>query len=140
MRRLLIACLLFIMWADSNHASSQSDSSLFHLTHRIGRGTPNNIEWQPNGDKLLVSTVTGAWLYTDTLDDVAHIEDAKLATFHPSGRLLAGVDENNSTSPFGMLTPSNTSSLWNSIPPVSRNLHGRQRAIALPAWIKMGIS
>jgi len=96
MRRLLIACLLLIMWADSNHASSQSDSSLFHLTHRIGRGTPHNIEWQPDGDKLLVSTVTGAWLYTDTLDDVAHIEDAKLATFHPSGRLLAGVDENNS--------------------------------------------
>ena len=44
---------------------------------------------------LLVSTVTGAWLYTDHLDDIAHIAEARLATFSPSGQLLAGVSSDN---------------------------------------------
>lgn len=63
-----------------------------HLTHQIGRGHAQHLEWHPKDDLILVSTVRGAWLYDDQLNDVAHIPQARLATFSPNGNLIAGVD------------------------------------------------
>jgi WD40 repeat protein len=62
---------------------------------QIGRGTVEHIEWQPNSDVLLVTTIRGAWLYTETMQDIAHIEEARLARFSPDGAVLAGVDAEN---------------------------------------------
>ncbi|HML23996.1 MAG TPA: WD40 repeat domain-containing protein [Aggregatilinea sp.] len=59
---------------------------------RIGRGVAQSVEWHPRGDYILVSTITGTWLYTPELDDMAHLPDAWLATVSPDGRYIAGVD------------------------------------------------
>src|SRR5690606_491680 len=60
---------------------------------RIGRGAVQSVEWHPGGDYILVSTVTGVWLYTPDLQDFAHIPNAQLATLSPDGRYIAGVDD-----------------------------------------------
>lgn len=44
---------------------------------------------------ILVSTATGAWLYTDTLEDVGHIDGLRVARFSPRGRYISGVDREN---------------------------------------------
>lgn len=62
------------------------------ITHTFGRGHTDHLEWHPSADLILVSTIRGAWLYDGHLGDIAHIEDARLATFSPNGHLIAGVD------------------------------------------------
>lgn len=95
MTRLCAVCLLIILLMGPISAGAQSDPPPFRLTQQIGRGIPNHVEWQPGGDVLLVSTITGAWLYTDRLEDIAHIEEAHWASFSPDGRLLAGVNSDD---------------------------------------------
>jgi len=51
-----------------------------------------SAQWYPNGDYVLVTTVTGAWIYTSTLQDYAHLPEAKLAQLSPNGRFIAGVN------------------------------------------------
>lgn len=59
---------------------------------RIGRGAIQNAAWHPWGDYILVSTVTGAWIYTPDFQDLAHLPDAELAALSPDGRYIAGVN------------------------------------------------
>lgn len=95
MRRLCIPWLLLTVFAGSALAGAQGDFPTFQLIYRIGRGTPDGIQWQPGGDMLLVSTVTGAWLYTDSLEDIAYLDETRLASFSPSGHLLAGISSDD---------------------------------------------
>jgi WD40 repeat protein len=95
MRNLCVSTLLIVVLTSCVCVRTRATSPTFHLTHQIGRGTPDNIEWQPGGDMLLVSTITGAWLYTDSLDDIAHIVEARLASFSPNGHLLAGISNDD---------------------------------------------
>jgi WD40 repeat protein len=63
---------------------------------RIGRGAVQSAQWSPDGSYILVATVTGAWLYTPDLHDLAHIPDALLATLSPDGRYIAGTPDGKS--------------------------------------------
>jgi|GEM_PF-6948687 len=60
------------------------------LALQIGRGEVQSIEWHPRGTYVMVNTVTGAWIYTDTLEDVTHIEGLQLATISPDGKYIVG--------------------------------------------------
>lgn len=62
---------------------------------RIGRGDVQAIAWYPDGERLLVSSVAGAWVYTAELQDIAHLPDAYLASLNPDGRFIASVNPQN---------------------------------------------
>jgi WD40 repeat protein len=85
-------------------AYAQDDPVPFELRHQLGRGTPDRIQWQPGGDRLLVSSVTGAWSYTDTLEDITHIANVRLASFGPDGTNLAAIDGENGVVVWDSLT------------------------------------
>lgn len=87
MRLFKWAFLLFVITTAATYA--QESVSLT----RIGRGSIQSVQWHPDGDYILVATVTGAWLYTPDLQDLAHLPDAHLATLSPDGRYIAGVDD-----------------------------------------------
>ena len=89
-RLCLLFCLLIL--PAITLTAQDDDAPGLELVQRIGRGNPQHIEWQPNGDLLLVDTVIGAWLYTAELEDVAHIEAARLGRFSPDGTQIAGVN------------------------------------------------
>ncbi len=95
MKKLYLTCFLLIVYFNSSPAVAQNDPPSFRLTHQIGRGHIQSIEWNPTDDVILVSTIRGAWFYDDLLNDLGHIEAARLATFSPDGTLVAGVDEEN---------------------------------------------
>lgn len=64
---------------------------------RIGRGAVLHAEWHPDGERVLVDTIQGAWLYkldadSYRLSDEAYLPEARLARFSPDGRWIAGVD------------------------------------------------
>lgn len=68
---------------------------IFVLRRQIGRGTVLDAMWQPNGDNVLVSTVTGAWIYDERLADVGHIEEISFASYSPRGKYISGVGRDN---------------------------------------------
>jgi WD40 repeat protein len=86
---------LLLLSINSNQARVQSTSPTFQLTHEIGRGHIQTMDWHPTNDILLVSTIRGAWFYDAMLRDLGHIEAARLATFSPDGELVAGVNAEN---------------------------------------------
>lgn len=78
--------------------SAQSMQDRYVETVRMGRGAVQHIEWQPHGELILADTIRGAWIYQPKgyqFEDVAHLEDARLARFSPDGRILAGVNAQN---------------------------------------------
>jgi WD40 repeat protein len=85
----LIVSILLLLSFSALTAQAQGENA--EVT-RIGRGAVQSVEWHPSGDYVLVSTITGAWLYTSELEDMAHLPDAWLATISPDGRYIAGVD------------------------------------------------
>jgi WD40 repeat protein len=109
MRKWLSALPLLILMLTTGTASSQtpapsprftpSTDSFFSETLRIGRGAVLHAEWRPDGERVLVDTIRGAWLYSiqnaRLIDDV-HLEQARFARFSPDGRLIAGVNEMDS--------------------------------------------
>lgn len=95
MKKVCLACFLLLLIASSNLAVAQDSSPTFQLTHRIGCGHVQSIEWHPAKDVILVSTIRGAWFYDASLHDLGHIEDARLAVFSPDGATVAGVDADN---------------------------------------------
>jgi WD40 repeat protein len=89
-----------------SHASSLPTTGLsdYQQTFRIGRGLPAFIAWHPTQDVILVDTAIGAWLYTNQLEDITYLPDARLARFSPNGRWLAGVDHNQNITLWDALT------------------------------------
>lgn len=103
MRKLLFALPLLILMLTTGIASSQtpapsSINGVFSETLRIGRGAILHAEWHPDGERVLVDTIGGAWLYlfqnARLVDDV-HLEQARIARFSPDGHLIAGGSELN---------------------------------------------
>jgi WD40 repeat protein len=127
MRKLWIVCLLLIVFARSPRTSAQDNSPTFQLTHQLGRGHIQSIEWHPTNDMLLVSTIRGAWFYDSLLRDLGHIEAARLATFSLDGALVAGVDAENQIT------------LWNSETYASVGaLSGHEALVTAIAWSRSG--
>src|SRR5690606_20777017 len=89
-----LALMLLICASSVSITQAQTEDEPLSLT-RIGRGAVQSVEWHPSDDYILISTVTGAWLYTPDLQDFAHLPDAQLATLSPDGRYIAGVDDTN---------------------------------------------
>ncbi len=78
--------------------AAPSPDEAFSETLRMGRGSILHAEWHPDGQRFLVDTVRGAWLYS--VDETsgrfvneAHIETARTARFSPDGSLIAGINE-----------------------------------------------
>ncbi|MBI5960438.1 MAG: hypothetical protein HY866_16980, partial [Chloroflexi bacterium] len=95
MKKLCLACFLLIVCSALKPANAQNDAPFFTLTHQIGRGHVQSLEWHPTQDVILVSTIRGAWFYDAELHDLGHIEEARLATFSPNGEWVAGVNAEN---------------------------------------------
>jgi WD40 repeat protein len=74
----------------------QKRDGAFREVLRYGRGVPQSVYWQPNGEIILVNTVTGVWLYTDTLSDLHHFPALRDARFSPDGRWIIGKEDENS--------------------------------------------
>lgn len=81
---------LFALMTSVSTAATQPEAPS-HFT--IGRGAIQSVAWHPGGNYLLVSTVTGAWLYTPDLQELVHLPEAQLAALSPDGRYIAGVDD-----------------------------------------------
>ncbi len=82
--------VLFVLMTSVSTAYTQQATPP-HFT--IGRGAIQSVAWHPSSDYILVSTATGAWLYTPDLHDLAHLPEAQLAALSPDGRYIAGVDD-----------------------------------------------
>ncbi|NJL54895.1 hypothetical protein HC928_06675 [bacterium] len=75
-----------------------SPDEAFSETLQMGRGSILHAEWHLDGQRFLVDTVRGAWLYSvdetsGRFVDEAHIETARTARFSPDGSLIAGINE-----------------------------------------------
>ncbi len=93
MRRLKIIwfVLLFVCLSAYPIRAEAPSPTLF----QIGRGDIQSVVWHPQNTYVLVTTVTGAWIYMPHLQDLAHLPDAHMATLSPDGRYIAGVDDNH---------------------------------------------
>ena len=88
---ILLLCLSLV-------APTAAQDNAFHQVLSYGRGVPQSVYWQPDGDKILVNAITGAWLYSgDDLSDIAHFDALHNASFSPDGRWLVGVDDGDKT-------------------------------------------
>jgi WD40 repeat protein len=83
---LLTALLVGIL---ATPGSVSKGSSHFRPLLRLGRGHINGAERHPSGKLLVVNTPLGAWFYDDKLQDIAHLENVRLARFSPAGKLIA---------------------------------------------------
>lgn len=94
MQWIFIAILFLLIQSPLEAQSSQQSG--FHETLRIGRGAVLHVEWHPDGERIMVDTIRGAWFYSSDgrrLVDWGHIEDARAARYSPDGRTIAGVNE-----------------------------------------------
>ncbi len=82
--------LILVVLLISSPAAGQAETPT--LIAQIGRGAVQSVEWYPGGEYVLVSTATGAWIYTPALHDVAHLPEAHLAALSPDGQWIAGID------------------------------------------------
>src|SRR5262245_23811164 len=73
---------------------SRGAASRFHKLLQLGRGHIFGAEWHPSGKMMVVNTGLGAWFYDDKLQDIAHLDNARLATFSPAGKLMAASQDN----------------------------------------------
>ena len=92
MTRWLAILTLFVAIFVSHPASAQVQPDIFRETLQIGRGTVLDAQWHPSGDRILVNTVTGIWLYNTKFQDVATLEGSRLGQFSPNGQWLSGVE------------------------------------------------
>jgi WD40 repeat protein len=88
----MIQALLFLLALISPTVPIEAQVETPFLSSRIGRGTIDSVQWHPDGSYIMITTVTGTWLYTPDLQDLAHIP-AYFARMSPDGRYIAGVDE-----------------------------------------------
>jgi len=82
----LFILLLTVLLSNAAHAQEFASRSV------IGRGDVKTVAWYPDGSRVMISTVTGAWVYTADLQLVAHLPGAMLAVLSPDGRTIAGVN------------------------------------------------
>ncbi|MEO8609021.1 MAG: WD40 repeat domain-containing protein [Chloroflexota bacterium] len=101
MTRLLAILTLFVALFVAHPASAQVQPDVFSETLHIGRGAALNAQWHPSGKWILVDTVIGAWLYSDTMEDVARLPDIRLAKFSLDGTVVAGIDSANQLTMWG---------------------------------------
>ncbi|MBC8099547.1 MAG: hypothetical protein H7Y11_08895 [Armatimonadetes bacterium] len=59
---------------------------------RIGRGAIESVQWYADGERVFVTTASGAWIYTADLRDVGHLPEVALAQLSPDGTRIVGVD------------------------------------------------
>lgn len=99
-----------------------ADKLVFEPRFQTGRGHIQGVSWHPSSDYLSVNTITGAWIYTDALADMAHLPEAKHAVFSPDGNWLVGSQGAEVT-------------LWDAttFAPVAR-LQGHQAEVIVLAW------
>lgn len=90
--RCLMAVSISIMLLTPQSIFAQENDNGFHPTIQIGRGRIQSVYWHPDSMRLVVNSATGAWIYTDHLNVIAHLKDVRLAVFSPDGEFLAGVD------------------------------------------------
>lgn len=61
----------------------------------IGRGEVKNAAWYPDGSRILISTVAGAFVYTADLEFIAHLPGTALAELSPDGRYIVDVNDDD---------------------------------------------
>jgi WD40 repeat protein len=98
----VIVCLLCVVMSVATAprvettAQPQQREGAFREVLRYGRGVPTGVQWQPNGDIILVNSISGLWLYTDTLTDLHHFPDLRDAWFSPDGQWILGKENDKS--------------------------------------------
>ncbi len=83
--------LILVLLLISSPAAGQVETPT--LITQIGRGSIQSAAWYPDGERILVSTITGAWIYTRDLQDVAHLPDAHMAALSPDGQWIAATPD-----------------------------------------------
>jgi WD40 repeat protein len=90
---------------------------------QIGRGTIQHASWQPQGNRILVSTDNGWWLHDDHLNDIAQSSGARLARFSPNGFYIAAV------------TPDQRVEIWSVDPTqIIKSFEGHTASVIDLAW------
>ncbi|MEQ8676322.1 MAG: WD40 repeat domain-containing protein [Aggregatilineales bacterium] len=101
MRKLIMLAVMALMLLATALAQDDSNSPAFVETVRFGRGDILHAEWHPEGDRFLVDTVRGAWIYGyhpihNRFANLAYFEDARAVRYSPDGRTIAAILPDNS--------------------------------------------
>lgn len=94
MNRPTLAVFLMFVFCISSVPSIRAQDAQLSL-RQIGRGNIQSVVWHPHDTYILVTTDTGAWIYSPDLQDLTHLSDAHMAVLSPDGRYIAGVDDNH---------------------------------------------
>ncbi len=94
MNRPTLAVFLMFVCCISSVPSIRAQDAQPSL-RQIGRGNIQSVVWHPHDTYILVTTDTGAWIYSPDLQDLTHLSDAHMAVLSPDGRYIAGVDDNH---------------------------------------------
>ncbi|MCQ3932051.1 MAG: hypothetical protein DPW16_16495 [Chloroflexi bacterium] len=129
-----IGYLILGLWFQpfSSPSLAQTDSmNHYHEVLQIGRGTANDMEWNPNGQTIAIGGSLGIWIYDSGFSNFEHLvgsSEVVELTWSSDGRRIATsnnkttiqiwdlADEDQSNSPILMQSPtSNISRLsWSS--------------------------
>lgn len=88
-RNCIIVFFIILPMISIVHAQSQP---AFREAAHFGRGDIQTIEWHPSGERVLISTVLGTWIHSADFTSEVFLPEARLATFSPDGRFIAGID------------------------------------------------
>ncbi len=76
MHKLIRFCLFSFILLFPTVSTSAQELPHYQDVMRVGRGALADLAWHPQTNVLAVSSTTGIWLYTDTLEDTGHLEIA----------------------------------------------------------------
>lgn len=93
----LITGIAFIFLTFPEAISSYQEATNYHELRRFGRGTAMSIAWHPNEPLIAIGGSLGIWLYTSTLEDIAHLEanleNTRSVVWSPNGSKIATVNK-----------------------------------------------
>jgi WD40 repeat protein len=80
----------FVTISGIAQTSSTADSPFIEVA-RLGRGMIADASWKSDGNAFLVNSDQGLRIYNTDLEDIAYLEQARLAAFSPDGAWIAGI-------------------------------------------------
>ena len=89
---------LILLLSYSNSLAQGTGANQYNLIMRLGRGNAGTVKWHPSEEVIGVGGNLGIWLYTDTLENITHLEGGDISSLEwsPDGSKLASGSVQNS--------------------------------------------
>lgn len=91
---LITLLLLAIIGFFPSRAQSEVNITVNEIA-RLGRGSANSLDWNPDGKALAVASATGVWFYSQAFEEIGHLfkVEVDFLAWSPDGQELAVIDE-----------------------------------------------